>query len=292
MMADGGSTPAPAAGVTPPSPPVPGSLEAARQAGRKVGEAYGEFKAWQETFLELFTATAATGGVVLWDRLPPERRLEVIGKVQHAYDTLPALPASTSIEMAAALRQGFQEGAKAQYESERLLTRAVWVACELAKAFAVAKASAPVSVVAIRSAADGFTDCAARTASRAVLEMTGVEVPADQLVRNFGLPMSATQGFEAAVSYARNWFTKMGITLAARVGGFGPVREGGTIGRYVIFFKGGPSGGHVVFGEVTATEVRIIDDQKGKVWSSLMQAQNYLGMKAATSSRIESITLP
>jgi hypothetical protein len=131
-----GVTPAPAPGVFPPSPPVPGSIEAARRAGRLVGEAYGEFAAWEKAFTDMFAAATFTGGIRPWDRLPAERRMEVILKVQRAYESLPKLPPSTSMEMARALRQGFEQGASIRYEAARFMTRAVWVVCELAKAFA------------------------------------------------------------------------------------------------------------------------------------------------------------
>jgi hypothetical protein len=283
--------PAPAAGSSPASPPVPGSLQAAREAGAKVGKVHGEFRAWAESFLDLFTSTRATGGMALWDRLPPEERLRVIAKVQWTYDNLPALPPAGTVEQAAAMRAGFADAAKTSYEAERLMNQAVWAACELAKAAALARAAAPTPTT-IAGFSDKFSDCAAQTASRAIQEMTGVEVPAGYLVRTFGLPRTTLSGFNDAMAYAKNWFVAAGIRLANRAGGLAPVAQGGTAGRYVLFLRGGSSGGHVVFAEVTATSMRVIDNQLGTVWGSVEEASRALGMAPASAWRIESITLP
>lgn len=56
--------------------------------------------------------------------------------------------------------------------------------------------------------------------------------------------------------------------------------------------KGGSTGGHVVYGEVTATGVKVIDNQIGSVWTSLQAAQNKLGMEATGAFRVESVTVP
>jgi hypothetical protein len=60
----------------------------------------------------------------------------------------------------------------------------------------------------------------------------------------------------------------------------------------VIFMKGGATGGHVVYGEVTATGVKVIDNQIGSVWASLEAAQGKLGMQATAAYRVESVTVP
>jgi hypothetical protein len=246
--------PAPAAGVTPPSPPVPGSpaarVQAAKAIGARVGRVHGEFRAWLENFLDMFTTTGVTGGIPAWIRLPPQRQQEAIALVQKNYDSLPRLPPAATTEEAAAMRDGFLDAVTLSYEADQFMNRAVWAACELAKAVAIAGASTQ-SVSAIGSFADKFSDCAAQTASRAILEMTGTEVPASYLVRAFGLPRTSIAGYDAAVAYARNWFKMVGIELAPNPGGFVPVAQGGIAGRYVVFLKGGARGGHVVFGEVS-----------------------------------------
>ncbi|WP_141692100.1 hypothetical protein [Nocardia brasiliensis] len=286
-MATPAATPAPAPGVFRPLP-LPPDLAAARAAGRRVGIAYGEFAAWEKYFLGLFAEGGVVQGVALWDRLPPERRLEAIALVKNAYDSLPKLPPSTSIAMARVLRQGFEEGAKAGYEAELFATRAVWVACELAKAYATAKASTPVPYH-VGASINLTRDCTSHTAARAILEMTGVEVPVDRLVRNFGVPKVSIASYRDAVSYARNWFERVGIRLGAKPVDLLQAIQRRAVGRYVVFFQGE---GHVVFAEITATETRIIDDQAGKMWHTIIEAQNYLKEPIGAANRIESIVLP
>ena len=54
--------------------------------------------------------------------------------------------------------------------------------------------------------------------------------------------------------------------------------------------KGGASGGHVVFASVRADgTMLIVDGQIGVTWTSLVSAQNQLGMQASGAFRIESI---
>ena len=238
----------------------------------------------------MFTTTTLMGGKSLWDSSSVKIRAEVLAKVQAEHDKLPALPVASSVEIAAAMRAGFAEGAKAGYEADLFMNRAVWVACELAKAAVVARASVPT--VGIGGFADKFSDCAAQTASRAILEMTGAQVDAAYLVRAFGLPRTSLGSVEAAIAYARNWFEMVGLRLAAKPGGLAPVAQGGTAGRYVVFFEGGSRGGHVVFADLTPDGIRIIDNQLGSVWGSLADAQRALGMRATTVSRIEAIELP
>jgi hypothetical protein len=284
--------PAPASRVTLPVAPVPGSLAAARETGARVGKVHGEFRAWFELFIRLFNWTGFSGQYPpVWSTLSPKQRLQAIAEVQRAYTSLPTLPSAKTVEEAQEMRKGFAEGAKVAYEANQFMNRAVWAACELAKAYVTARASVP-SVAMVRGFSDLFSDCAAQTASRAILEMTGVDVPASYLVRTFGLPRASIDGYEAAVAYARNWFAAVGLELAPRAGGLLPVAQGGVAGRYVLFLKGGARGGHVVFADLTASEMRVIDNQLGSVWTSVAEAERALGMKATTSSRIVSATVP
>jgi hypothetical protein len=64
---------------------------------------------------------------VLWDRSSPEERLRRIASIQRAFDALPKLPVAPDLPTAAALREGFLEGAKSTFEIERIRLRAVWV---------------------------------------------------------------------------------------------------------------------------------------------------------------------
>ncbi len=283
-------SPAPAGGASPRLPPAPGSLDAAREAGRRVGTVHGQYRAWVEDFLDMFTTTTLMGGKSLWDSSTAKLRAEALAKVQAENDKLPALPTAPTVEMAQAMREGFAEGAQAGYEADLFMNRAVWVACELAKAAVLARASLPT--VGIAGFADKFSDCAAQTASRAILEMTGSEVEAAYLVRAFGLPRTSLGSVEAAIAYARNWFEMVGLKLAAKPGGLAPVAQGGVAGRYVVFFEGGARGGHVVFADLTPDGMRIIDNQLGSVWNSVADAQRALGMKVTTVSRIEAIQIP
>lgn len=286
-MATPNFTPAPAAGVSPPPPLLP-DIRAARDAARKVGEAYGRFQADRQEFVDFFTQTGLTGGVAPWNRTSPKEKLELLAKVQRAYAALPPLPPSSSLEMAKAVRDGFREGAKIGFDAARFEYRAVWVACELAKAFAIGKASVPTTYHIGSAAFDKTRDCAARTAARAILELTGLEVESAGLVETFGLPSESIDGYRMAVAYTRSWFQRLGFTVGDLVDFEQAVRSR-IAGRYLVFFQGR---GHVVYGEITATEVRLIDDQAGRVWRSVMEAQNYLGVKIGGAYRIESYLPP
>lgn len=167
----------------------------------------------------------------------------------------------------------------------------MWAVAELAKAAALSHAATP-SAIGIAGSAGLDRDCAARTAARAIREVTGIEVAPTELERAFGLPTTSMNGFDAAVAYCRNWFTGIGIRLAPTPGGFAPVAQGGVPGSYVLFMKGGASGGHVIYGEVTPSGLRIVDDQLGRSWTSVMSAQNALGMQLVTVNRIEGIVVP
>lgn len=287
-MTDPVKQPAPAAGATARIPLAP-PLEAARIAAERVGRAYGAFRAdLDEDFFVIFE-TPFMGGIVLWDRMSPDEQRRHMTKVQLEFDRLPKLPVATSIPMAAAVREGFESGAMSGYEVKRTEFRAVWVACELAKAIILARASTP-SVTAVGSAfTSRFSDCGAQTAARIIQEATGVQTSASFLARTFGLPRVSIAGYDAAVSYALNWFEGIGIKLAPKPGGF-YIR--GQAGRYVIFMKGGATGGHVVYGEVSASGLQVIDNQLGAVWKSLEAAQGKLGMQATAAYRVESVALP
>ncbi len=284
-------TPAPAAGATPPSPPPPSQAAkiAARAEGVGIGKTYGQFREWEENFLDLLNTPH--GGVSVWDRMSTAERVTATKKIQDLYNGLPQLSPQTDPELAAAQRDGFKEGAGRGYDEARFETRAVWALAELAKAAALSMAGSP-GAVGIEGSAALDRDCAARTAARAIREMTGIEMDAAELEGKFGLPASALQGFDAATAYCRNWFTGMGIRLAETPGGFAPMAEGGKEGSYVLFMRGGASGGHVVYGEVTPSGLRIVDDQLGRSWTSVRAAQDALGMELVTVSRIEEIVVP
>ncbi|WP_433654738.1 hypothetical protein ACQPW1_28540 [Nocardia sp. CA-128927] len=280
---------APAPGVFRPPPPVPGSLDAARQAGRKIGVAYGEFDSAVEEFMSRVNYHGAWGAYRSeWEKEKPERKLKVLLEMQHEYDALPKLPPTTSLAMAKALREGFREGAKNGYEAARFEALVVWVFCEFAKDYALARAAVP-SVHHIGAAASSARDCTAHTASRAILEMTGVEVSPEKLVARFGIPTeSVDTGYRVAVAYARSWFERLGFRLSDLLDFEQAIRRR-AVGRYAVFFQGK---GHVVFGEITATEVRLIDDQSKVVYRSVIEAQNGTGYQIGGAYKIESVAIP
>ncbi|WP_434445322.1 hypothetical protein [Lentzea sp. E54] len=220
-------------------------------------------------------------------------KIDAIRRIQDEYNALPRLLRAVSPQHESAQRRGFEEGAAHGYESTRFIARALWAIAELAKMAALGAVAEPTIVGFGSSGQILARDCAPRTAARVIQEMTGVEVPADYLLRAFGIPPATIDGYKAAVAYTRNWFASVGIRLSPRPGGFHPVAEGGVPGRYVIFMMERSGGdGHVVFGEVTAAGVRIVDDQLGRTWTSLTSAQNALGMEATTVSRVEEVVIP
>ncbi|MGP3954041.1 hypothetical protein [Streptomyces sp. 7N604] len=253
-----------------------------------------------EDFCDLFLKPRPElAGVVLWDRMDKDQRLAKIAIVQDAYTKLPPLPTATNPVMAAAVREGFSQGANATYENERFKTRALWVAAELAKAAIFALAAGPVGggAVVVRGIGSAFTtrfsDCAAQTASRAVLEITGAEVEAAAFVRRFGLPRETISNYAAAEAYARNWFDQVGIKLVPNPGGFQPTVYGGVDGHYVVFMRGGATDGHVVYGRITGNTVLIIDQQLvGRTWDSVMTAERVLKMQLAAAYRIDKVVVP
>jgi RHS repeat-associated protein len=136
-------------------------------------------------------------------------------------------------------------------------------------------------------------DCAACTASRAIDDLTGVEVSAKDLISKYGLPQKTNIGFNAALDYAKNYLTRVladfGLKLAEKPGGFAPIAKGGTEGTYAVFLEGGRAGGHVVYGNVTKSGITVTDYQLGKTWSSLDSAASQLGMKPRAAYRIENV---
>jgi hypothetical protein len=268
----------------------------ARELGKRVGVAYGEFRADADKFLMVLFETPKTGGVPLWDRMSPEERLRSIAGIRREFDALPKLPVAPDLATAAALREGFLEGAKSGFEIERFKLRAVWVACELAQIWAIGRAASPRAVAIGAFDSSKLSDCAAHTAARAIREMNGAEIDAGWLARTFGLPRVAISNLRDAMSYALNWFEGVGIKLAPKPVDFHYASQRGVpqgvIDRYVVFFKGGKDGGHVAYGEITANGTRIIDNQAGLMWTNVVSAQNALQMEITAGFRIESVTVP
>ncbi|VFA97183.1 Uncharacterised protein [Nocardia cyriacigeorgica] len=283
-------SPAPAAGATVPPPQVPGSRQDAYAQGARIGELYGQFDAWVDKLSDLFDSSTLTGGVRLWDRLSPEERSKALLLIKRGVESLPALPKPARADLAAALREGFVARRRTSYEAARFLNRAVWVACELAMIVVIDKAATP-SPSMIGSIVTRNRDCAAHTASIVIREVAGHDVAAERLVKIYGLPPESMYGFKDAMKYAIQWFEAVGFRFAEKLGGFAPARQGGQVGRYVLFFER-PNGGHVVYGEVTNAELVIIDGQAGKQWTNVAEAQRAINGELKRAQRIVGVDFP
>jgi hypothetical protein len=294
-MVDLPFNPAPAPGATP-RQPYPPAVEAARREGERIGQIYGRFKAdVEQGFLKNFEPRPELAGVVLWDRMGPDDRRQLLANYSRKVQALPKLPVAPNRAEAAALREGFLSGSSRAYESRRFEYWAVYVACELAQQLVLIVATGGTGPVvrSIGAAAETkFSDCAAHTASRVILEATGIEVSAPELFRAFGLPRQAISKLADAIAYAKNYFTKLGIVLRPTPV---PLERGISLtryppGRYVIFMEG--IDGHVVYGEIAKDSITIIDDQIGKRWSSITAAQYDLQMRVRVAYLIEQVTPP
>jgi RHS repeat-associated protein len=265
-------------------------FEAALKEGEGVGKTFGEFFSWVDNLESMLKTPVEPGGNrSAFSNMSPSDKASLSALIDQKYASLPQLRTSTDPNISNALQIGFREGAGQGYQQAVFEQRAAFFSLELLKQFVLhSAASAPTSSIVV----GGKSDCAACTASRAIREMLGADVPAESLARNFGLPRAAITNYNDAVSFAKNYFTALGFKLSARPGGFLEVAKGGVEGSYAIFLEGGSSGGHVVFGKVTSTGLQIFDDQLGKSWSSLEAATRDLGMTARSAYLIESITLP
>jgi hypothetical protein len=152
------------------------------------------------------------------------------------------------------------------------------------------RASAAEADIAIGATRPGWSDCAALTAARIFREMTKVTVDAGQLTQRWALPGAAFD-FKVAKAYALNYFKRIGIELSAKASDITNPR---TLeeGSYAVFFRGGPTGGHVLYGSVTKEGMQLIDEQSGKVFTNLVSAQNGLGMQFGGAYRVLSAIDP
>jgi hypothetical protein len=280
-------TPAPAPGASPPAPPVPGSIQADFTTGMDIGRAHGRFLADADQFMS--TLKADHGGVSLWERMTQAERDAAVARIQRDYRNLPRLPKGVDAVHDKALRGGFALTARNTYDTERWLTKAVLVGFELLKGAIIGAAAAPpaVGIGAVNN--ERWSDCAAQTASLALRNAGRAEIDPALLRANFGLPRVALS-YKDAEAFAKNWFTQLGLALSPTNAVQDVERGRAAAGDYVLFMKGGASGGHVVFASVRADgTMLIVDGQIGVTWTSLVSAQNQLGMQASGAFRIESI---
>ena len=133
----------------------------------------------------------------------------------------------------------------------------------------------------------GSTDCAAHTAARIIESETGMDITAAEVQAQHGLPQKSNGGYLDILSKGITYFTEnVGIKFAETKGGLTP---GGKEGSYAVFFSGGETGGHVMYGRVKNGVVTIEDAQAGKTYSSVAEAERGYGGKAETARRVESV---
>jgi hypothetical protein len=113
-------SPAPAAGVTPPSPPVPGSPEDARAEALRVGAGYGTLMADIEAGLGVVMKKWA--GRSTWDTMKPEEKNDWVNKAAQRFAQLPTLQTSDKPEFVAAQDEGFRTGFISSYDLGRATT--------------------------------------------------------------------------------------------------------------------------------------------------------------------------
>lgn len=286
----GGPTPAPAPGASPPPPPVPGSIQADFATGMAIGRAHGRFLADADQFMS--TLKTEHGGVSLWERMTPAERTAAVERIQRELQNLPQLPKGVDDAHDVALRDGFARTARSSYDASRWTNKAVMVGFELLKGAIIGAAATPpaVGIGAVHS--ERWSDCAAQTASVALRNAGKGEIDAGLLRANFGLPRTA-MGYNDAVAFAKNWFTQLGVNLSPTNAIQDLERGRAAAGDYVMFMNGGPSGGHVVHVTVNPGGTMLItDNQIGLTWTSVMSAQNKLGMQASGAHLITSVTGP
>ncbi|WP_146034352.1 hypothetical protein [Rhodococcus sp. ENV425] len=278
-----------------PAYPSPSNPDQAEAAGANIGRLYGRFQADVEKFFSVMEKD--WGGAKAWDLLSPAEKEKILSSISGEYGRLPRLPAVPDRRVSEALKLGFRKAFGNAYLVTLVEFHCVLIMTELLREFAVTRAAtgvvAKIGGAGAASYVKNINDCAAHTASIAYREMIGIEVSAEWLARTSGLPQAAyastgSKALEFAQQYALNWFTRLGFKIATKSGGFATVREGGVIGRYVVFYRGAHGTGHVVYGEVTSDGLRIVDGQLGKVWYSVNHSQSSIG-EILKSYRIESI---
>jgi hypothetical protein len=269
---------------------VPGSVAADFATGLAIGRTHGQFLAAADQHMA--TLKSAPFGASIWETLTPAERALSVGRIQQAYQNLPRLPKGVDAAHDKALRDGFALGAGNTYEAERWMNKAAVVGFEALISAAIGAAAAPgaVAIGAVDNAR--WSDCAAQTAALALRNAGGPAVEAAMLRANFGLPRVA-MNYKEAVAFAKNWFTALGMQLSPTNSIQALERGRAAAGDYVLFMRGGQTGGHVVFATVRADgTMLIVDGQIQREWNSLISAQNQLGMQASGAFLIEKITTP
>jgi hypothetical protein len=123
-------TPAPAPGVFPPSPPVPGSAGAVRAEALEIGRRSGSVLADIDSALGVLMRDRA--GVRVWDRMSAEDKATFAKESAARFDQLPQLRRVDAPELAAAQEDGFNAGVAQGYEAGKLETFLVNLGTEVA----------------------------------------------------------------------------------------------------------------------------------------------------------------
>jgi hypothetical protein len=123
-------TPAPAPGVNPPSPPVPGTPAAARAEAVQIGQKWGTLLGERDVALE--TLQNKWAGVSVWDRMSPQERSEWARNAEAQFAALPALPEYKEQDQQAAQEDGFNAGVESGYSGAKFAAFLVNLGSDLA----------------------------------------------------------------------------------------------------------------------------------------------------------------
>lgn len=132
-------SPAPAPGVNPPSPPVPGSPEEARVDALRIGGAYGATLADIEAGFDV--VNREWGGRSTWDGMKPEEKTDWVNKAAQRFAQLPTAKSYDKPECIAAQDEGFRTGFAAAYDLGKATTFMVKLGTDAAVMLIIAVAA-------------------------------------------------------------------------------------------------------------------------------------------------------
>jgi hypothetical protein len=133
--------PAPAPGVTPPSPPVPDSPEAAKAEAFNIGLQWGGLFAERDVAL-MQLRKYPLGGKSIWDGFTDAQKKAWVADAQDILvRSLPPLPHYDRADQTAAQEDGFKAGFEASYSLAQLGAFMVSLGTELAISFAISFAA-------------------------------------------------------------------------------------------------------------------------------------------------------
>lgn len=133
--------PAPAPGVTPPSPPVPDSPEAAKAEAFNIGLQWGSLFAERDAAL-MQLQMYPLGGKSIWDGFTDAQKKAWVANAQDILvRSLPPLQHYDRADQTAAQEDGFKAGFEASYSLARLGAFVIRLGTELAISFAISFAA-------------------------------------------------------------------------------------------------------------------------------------------------------